>query len=179
MSTLLRSVRSAAVVMTSVATLLVVPAVTTAAHGASALDQPISRTEVLARAQNWTDRNIQYSQTATATGPGGAHSWRTDCSGFVSMAWLISPTGLSAPSTRTLPDAKYTHTIGGKANLKPGDILNWYDHHTVLFEKWANSAHTSIWLYEESNPTDDMNHRTAALSDYASYTALRYDNITG
>jgi hypothetical protein len=178
MSTLLRSLRSAAVIATSVASLLVVPAVTDAAHGASALDQPISRTDVLARAQNWSDRNVPYSQSATATGPGGAHTWRTDCSGFVSMAWLISPTGLSAPTTRSLPSSTYTHDIA-KANLKPGDILNWYDHHTVLFQKWANSGHTSLWLYEEANPSQDMNHRTAPLSDYASYTALRYNNITG
>lgn len=135
----------------------------------------VTRATVISRAQNWMSRNVQYSQTATATGPAGKARYRTDCSGFVSMTWELTPTGLSAPNTTTLKTATYSTKIA-KANLKEGDILDGPGH-VVLFQKWANSAHTTFWLYEEANPTEDMNHRVASLSTYSSYTAYRYNKI--
>lgn len=47
----------------------------------------------------------------------------------------------------------------------------------VLFHKWANTAHTRMWIYEESNPSSDMNHRVVYLSSYSSYTAYKYRYI--
>ena len=49
---------------------------------------PIGRAEMLSRAQNWVDRGITYTQTGTwATDAEGAHTYRRDCSGLVSLAW--------------------------------------------------------------------------------------------
>lgn len=140
------------------------------------LNDPISRADVIARAQNWVDRNIQYSQSATATGPSGVYSWRTDCSGFVSMALKLGPSGLSAPNTTALAGSTYGYNIN-RANMQAGDYLVDAGNHTVLFHKWANAAHTQFWLYEQSNPTSDMNHRVAYLSSYSGYVAKRAHNI--
>ncbi|MEV0841772.1 hypothetical protein AB0I55_19720 [Actinocatenispora sera] len=136
---------------------------------------PITRHEVMLRAHNWMNRNIQYSQGGTATGPKGKVTYRRDCSGFVSMAWKLKPTGMSAPVTTTLSTSKYTHKIA-KKNLKKGDILDSAAH-VVLFEKWANKAHTRILLYEEANPSEDMNHYSAPLSKYSGFKAYRYNKI--
>jgi hypothetical protein len=166
----LRSALATAVLSTAVLT--AGPALTAQA----APNDPISRADVIARAQNWMDRNIQYSQSGTATGPDGVYSWRRDCSGFVSMALKLGPTGLSAPNTTALAGSTYSFGIS-KANMKAGDYLVDAGNHVVLFHKWANTDHTQFWLYEESNPTDDMNHRIANLSTYAGYVARRADTI--
>ncbi|WP_163508909.1 hypothetical protein [Fodinicola acaciae] len=140
-------------------------------------DQPgkyITRAEVIARAENWFARNVPYSQSATATDPDGAHTYRTDCSGFVSMAWHLAKTGLGSPTTVSLPE--YATKIS-KANLKPGDILDDPGHHTVLFAGWADSAHTRFTYYSEGSTATDMNHDTASLSSYSGYDAYRYNKI--
>jgi len=166
----LRSALATAVLSTAVLT--AGPAVTAQA----APNDPISRADIIAHAKNWFDRNIQYSQSGTATGPDGVYSWRRDCSGFISMALKLGPTGLSAPNTTALAGSTYSSGIS-KANLKAGDYLVDPGNHAVLFEKWANTAHTQFWLYEESNPTTDMEHRIASLSTYSGYLARRADNI--
>jgi hypothetical protein len=168
--TVLRSALASAMIATAAV------AVSPAAPAQAAPNDPISRADVIDRAQNWVDRNIQYSQSGTATGPDGVYSWRRDCSGFVSMALKLGPTGLSAPNTTALAGSTYSSGIA-KANMKAGDYLVDAGNHVVLFHKWANADHTQFWLYEESNPTDDMNHRIANLSTYSGYVARRADNI--
>jgi hypothetical protein len=85
---------------------------------------------------------------------------------------------LPAPGPNTTSLAGGTYTVGiAKANLKRGDILVRSGVHTVMFQEWTNAAHTSFRLFELSNPADDMNHRVASLSSYASYTARRARNI--
>ena len=169
-----RSVLRSALATTMIAAAAVT--VAPASPASAAPNDPISRADVIDRAQNWMDRNIQYSQTGTATGPAGTYSWRRDCSGFVSMALKLGPTGLSAPNTSALATSTYSFGIS-RANLKAGDYLVDPGNHVVLFQKWANADHTQFWLYEESNPTSDMNHRIASLSSYAGYLARRANNI--
>jgi len=41
----------------------------------------IGRSTIVARGQDWVDKHVPYNQGATHDG------YRTDCSGFVSMAW--------------------------------------------------------------------------------------------
>lgn len=142
----------------------------------AAPNDPVSRDYVIERAWNWVNRNIQYSQTATATGPGGVYRWRTDCSGFVSMALKLGPTGIYCPNTTRLAGSEYSYGIA-KSNLRRGDYLVDAGNHCVLFHRWANAAHTRFVLFEQSNPTSDMNHREAYLSSYSGYIARRARNI--
>lgn len=151
-------------------------AVGTAPSAHAAPNDPISRSVVIDRAWNWVNRNIQYSQEGTATGPSGTYSWRRDCSGFVSMALKLGPTGLYCPNTSALAGSTYSYGIA-KSNLRPGDYLVDAGNHVVLFHRWADAAHSRFVLFEMSNPTSDMNHREAYLSSYGGYTARRAHNI--
>ena len=65
------------------------------------------------------------------------------------------------------------------ANLKPGDMI-LRNGHVKLFEKWANTAHTSVWIYEEGSTATDMDHETvtiATLKD-GGYLPWKYNKIS-
>jgi cell wall-associated NlpC family hydrolase len=100
---------------------------------------PITRAGVILRAKNWWDRRIPYSQHAYAWDNNHGKQYRTDCSGFVSMAWALT----NSRVTRTL-DAVSTPISW--SSLQPGDMLLHRGHHVQLLEKWANSSHTSMWI---------------------------------
>ena len=48
---------------------------------------PITRDQIMQRAQVWVDQKVPYSQTATKDG------YRQDCSGYVSYCWASSTSG--------------------------------------------------------------------------------------
>lgn len=131
----------------------------------------IKRSTVMDRAWFWEDKNVQYNQSGSYPGPGGKKNYRTDCSGFISMAWELP---VSA-TTWTLGD--YGSVIKDRSTMRRGDALTWPHHHAVLFQKWANSSKTEMWILEEANPSQDMNYRKVARSSYADYTAIRRQNI--
>src|SRR5262245_61516826 len=107
---------------------------------ASTIGGQISRSEVLTRAQDWNNRNVQYCtyDQTTCANEGTPWAWdidhtrlyRPDCSGFVDMAWHLG----ADPNTAGLPSSAYTTQIS-KADLQLGDILDDVpDGHVVLFE---------------------------------------------
>jgi hypothetical protein len=132
---------------------------------------PIKRAKVIARAKNWYSRNVPYSQHAFAWDVNRGKKFRTDCSGFVSMSWALK-------------DSRNTRNLNGVAtrinwsSLKPGDMV-LRNGHVQLFEKWANRAKTSFWIYEEGSTASDMNHYKVALSRSKSggYKPWRYNKI--
>ncbi|MEU0738892.1 NlpC/P60 family protein, partial [Streptomyces sp. NPDC006134] len=101
----------------------------------------ITRSEVIQRAKSWVGIGLDYSWTGSHDG------YRTDCSGYVSMAWRLS----SSLTTDTFAGAGVTTSIS-KADLKPGDALlndaSGANGHVVLFGKWVDSARTSYMGYE-------------------------------
>jgi cell wall-associated NlpC family hydrolase len=105
-----------------------------AAVRTSAAVAPISRTDVLARARGWVDAKVPYSMKAYYGG------YRTDCSGFVSMAWRAD----DSYTTRSL--YLVSHEIA-KDELKPGDALLWRKTygdeigHVRLFGGWLGAGH--------------------------------------
>jgi hypothetical protein len=76
-------------------------------------------------------------------------TYRTDCSGFVSMALGLS----SSLVTSQLASSDYTVALS-KEQLHPGDLLinpgAGGAGHAVLFEKWADGAHNTYWGYEQA-----------------------------
>ncbi|MFJ1967517.1 hypothetical protein ACIO93_02490 [Streptomyces sp. NPDC087903] len=137
----------------------------------------IYRSEVMTRAKNWYTRDVPYNQGASATDIEGDDLYRTDCSGFVSMAWHLT----TSLTTRTLPDVS---TQISKADLRPGDALNYSAEHVVLFTGWKDQDAGTFYYYSESNSNVDMEYGSASLysGDIAgwpasSYVALRYDKI--
>jgi len=149
--------------------LLVAPA----SAQAEGLSNGISRGEVIARAHYWLSENVPYNQGASAADPEG-RAYRTDCSGFVSMAWHLD----QSRTTATLDDVS---TVIAAADLKPGDILLRRDssvQHVVIFEKWANDAHTLANFIAEANTADDMNYYLGVpVSTWSGYTPRRYTKI--
>ncbi|WP_439678993.1 transglycosylase SLT domain-containing protein [Embleya sp. MST-111070] len=109
------------------------------------------RQAILARAKVWTDAHIPYDQGTTKMGlmaDGKTKQYyRTDCSGFVTMAWGVE----AGPTTVTMTGM----TVAIQKNeLTAGDILLDSDAgnsgHVVLFEKWVDDARSSYWAYEEA-----------------------------
>ncbi|MFE5584402.1 hypothetical protein ACFQ87_24245, partial [Kitasatospora sp. NPDC056531] len=147
-----------------------------AASAASSVDGSISRSEIIARAQYWLGKSISYSQNDSYPDADG-RNYRTDCSGYVSMAWHL---GTSA-NTQSLADS-YTTEIS-RSDLKPGDILNSYYNHVILFEKWEDDAHTTFSYYSfGSTPVKHVTGVSIDASEFDShpnseYKALRYKNV--
>lgn len=142
-----------------------------ASHHIGALSGTVSGSTVIARAKVWVDAGVPYSQTHLYQG------YREDCSGFVSMAW-----GLAKPGTTTAGMPKYGKYIN-KSALKKGDVLlnsnPGSQGHVVIFEKWANSAHTSYWAYEESGSKGAV-HRVDPypyFSGYGTFKPFHYNKL--
>ncbi|MFF4651595.1 peptidoglycan-binding protein [Streptomyces sp. NPDC001380] len=106
----------------------------------------LTRAEIVARAARWLDRRIPYSQSRYRDG------YRTDCSGFISMAW-------------DLPDSAWTGNLADfaeripKRELAAGDILLFHNarhpvrgSHVVLFDHWADRSHRAYVGYEQAPP---------------------------
>ncbi len=153
----------------------------TAAHATSSTNGQISRSEILARAQYWYDQraNISYNQGGSYPDQQGA-SYRTDCSGYVDMAWHLG----SGPNTDGL--VGYSNAISFD-DLKPGDILD-SSPHVILFEKWDDSSHQTFDYY--SFGSTPVKHVTGATrtgdtagsglfrsTAVSAYTPRRYTNV--
>jgi hypothetical protein len=130
----------------------------------------ITRAKVIANAKTWhphTSSRVPYSQSKTHGG------YRTDCSGYASMALALGKPGLN---TVGLAKSSVTTKIS-MSKLKQGDLIidatgDSSSRHVVIFEKWANSKHTSYWEYEQRGSYGtDHRTRTYGLSSGSQYHA--------
>lgn len=99
----------------------------------------ISRDTIISRAQRWVDLGIPYSQTSRFEG------YRQDCSGFVSMAWVLPTPG------RTTRDLAQVCVPITKDQLQPGDILLKPGSHVAIFAGWVDPERTRWRSLEQSN----------------------------
>ncbi len=128
----------------------------------------------MTRAESWSRARVGYSTVRSFTNRYG--TYRRDCSGFVSMAWALG----SSYSTWTLP--RVTHRIT-KAVLRRGDILlhrpsSGYGH-VVIFDRWANRAHSAYVAYEQTPDTGDKHHTLPYpyYRDHGTYTPYRRNGV--
>ncbi len=130
---------------------------------------PTARDNIITRAHIWLDANggkgVPYSQDVKRGG------YRTDCSGYVSMVFQYPKGEWGGPNTQALAGSAYTHKIT-MAGLKKGDLVidafgSNTTRHVVIFEKWANTAHTSYWSYEQRGTygTSHVKHSYGIGSD--------------
>ncbi|MET7297444.1 hypothetical protein [Embleya sp. NPDC005575] len=141
----------------------------------------ISRAEVLERAEDWYDRDVQYDQGAKAADPEGAHDYRTDCSGMVAMAWHLPSTDFN---TDSLDRPSVTNRIE-RDDLLRGDALDDTDDgHVVIFTGWVSRDAGTFTYIHLANPTSDMVKGTGSFAGpmlaghpTANYFALRYNRI--
>lgn len=136
----------------------------------------ITRATVLSRAKTWhphTSSRIPYSQSRTHGG------YRTDCSGYASMALALGKPGAN---TVGLASSSISKRISMSA-LKAGDLIidstgDSNTRHVVIFVKWANSKHTSYWEYEQRGSYGtDYRTRTYGLSSGSQYHAYQPKKI--
>lgn len=140
---------------------------------------PSARDQIITRAHIWLDANngdgVPYSQTTKRGG------YRTDCSGYVSMVFQYPKGEWGGPNTQALAGSAYTHKIAMK-NLKKGDLVidafgTSTTRHVVIFQKWANSDHTSYWSFEQRGTygTTHMKHNYGLVND--DYDAYRPNKL--
>jgi hypothetical protein len=125
----------------------------------------------LARARAWVDAKVTYSMEAYYGG------YRTDCSGFVSMAWRAD----DSYTTRSL--YLVSREIA-KGELLSGDALLWRKTygdeigHVRLFGGWLDAGHERYWVYEQAASAG-----SAVRSEYSwletaeSYRPIRYEHV--
>ncbi|WP_329561194.1 hypothetical protein [Kitasatospora sp. NBC_01266] len=118
----------------------------------------VTRSAEIQRARSWltADRGkpVPYSQTRR-----WSDGYRQDCSGFASMALRLGSPG---PNTVALVKS-YTVPMR-MADLRQGDLVikansnSSDERHVVLFDGWANAAHTSYWTYEQAGESGTRRH---------------------
>ena len=167
-----RGARPAVLALVCLVAAALVPAT---AHAASARGGPISRAEVIWRAQQWVDRQPgPYDQGGYSPGPDGDYHYRRDCSGYVAMAWHLD----ANPWTGSLPG--FSREIP-RADLRPGDILNSHWHHVILFHQWTDDRGGFSYYTFGSTPVRRLraNIHDAYIDGRpnAEYKALRYTKI--
>ncbi|GFF38193.1 uncharacterized protein YraJ [Aspergillus udagawae] len=108
--------------------------------GNSDYNGKITRKEIISRGQYWVSRHIPYSMNKVYPDPNG-RKYRTDCSGFVSMALHANSPGYS---TVSLPEIAKPISWD---DLKPGDLVGTLGPgtggaagHVTLFLSWADSS---------------------------------------
>ncbi|NKE61030.1 NlpC/P60 family protein [Lentzea sp. PSKA42] len=106
--------------------------------------------EILARAASWS--SVPYSQTGFHTNEYG--TYRTDCSGFASMAWGLPGRPLDPHGGLNSVELAGISRQIDKNDLLPGDLLidARGDHtarHVTIFVSWADPARGRYWTYEQ------------------------------
>jgi len=122
------------------------------------------RATAIQRGFSWLDANVPYSQSKSYKG------YRTDCSGFVSMAWSLGTSyntasfmGGSAPVRRVEWDA-----------MMPADAFG-KNGHIMMFLGWNDAAHSGACVLEQASTASDMQFRVRSASSLKSqgYKGLR------
>lgn len=141
----------------------------------SSVGGPVTRQEILDRARHWSNQGVPYSMQAYTNDANGK-SYRTDCSGLVSMALHLP----NSESTVTLPGA--VHPIN-KDDLKPGDIVGnlgpgtaGAGGHVMIFNGWVDESRTQFRTIEETPPRAVEKVQTWGSAPYTS-SAWRYNNL--
>lgn len=144
---------------------------------------PITRQLVVERALSWADDGVPYSQSdyfpASAPRSGVGHSYRQDCSGFVSMAWDLpssAVTGDFVSSSSSIDTA-----LASWDQLQPGDLLG-VSGHTILFLGWsANDAGRHRYFDMVSEATSGTSASVQRSQDrqgyWSPYLPFRYDHV--
>ncbi|MFD5461594.1 hypothetical protein ACFWIQ_02040 [Kitasatospora sp. NPDC127059] len=168
-STFVRTAIATSLAAAAAVSLLSVTGTTAQAVGTSSVNGPISRDEIIARAQNWVDQAVPYSQSVWHSDSNG--SYRQDCSGLVSMAWHLDTSRV----TSTLDDV--STPLGSLDDLRPGDMIDNIKTHVVLFTGWTDGSHTTANIIEEPKPGLTARRNTYSRSYLVnnSYLPFRYD----
>jgi hypothetical protein len=131
------------------------------------------RRTAIERGFGWLDAQVPYSQSAYRA------SYRTDCSGFVSMCWQL---GTSYTTADFASGGGKSELIGSYSKLLPGDALVHRSNgsgHIVLFLGWNDAAHSAACVLEQASTASDMQFRARTSSSLTAggYKAIRADKL--
>ncbi len=131
------------------------------------------RATAVKRAFSWWDAQVPYSQSRYHGG------YRTDCSGFISMAWQL---GTSYTTASFVSGGGESFLLGSYDKLVPGDALVRRSNgagHIVMFLGWNNAAKTSACVIEQNSTALDMEFGTRTTSSLraSGYKAIRADKF--
>lgn len=136
----------------------------------------ISHQQILERAKSWV--GVTYNGHAQHRNRFG--SYRSDCSGLISMAWGLPSPGLS---TRTL------HTVARRlastSDLKAGDLLLYGGKHAVLFNGWTDREAGTFTFFSHQLPGTKAGLRHGSMRGSVdgqpawNYTPYRYRGVVG
>jgi hypothetical protein len=130
---------------------------------------PMTRADMLSRSTTWLQARVPYSQSACHRNQHG--SFRTDCSGYLSMVWGLK----HSYTTDTLHQV--SHTIA-RGDLRPGDALNRSGEHVAMFLAWEDAAKTRPRVREQAGPDGAPTvERVWSAATANTYTPIRYDNV--
>lgn len=142
--------------------------------GSSSYEGKISRKEIISRGEFWVSRHVPYSMNAEYPDPNG-RKYRTDCSGFVSMALHAYSPGYN---TVSLPDI--AKPISWE-DLQPGDLVGTLGPgtggaagHVTLFHSWADSSHKEYNTLECRGTYGCVAYKRAVGWKDGSFTAKPY-----
>ena len=133
------------------------------------------RRTAIERGFGWLDAQVPYSQSAYKA------SYRTDCSGFVSMCWQL---GTSYTTADFSAGGGKSGPIGAYSKLLPGDALVRRSNgagHIVLFLGWNDSSHSAACVLELASTASDMQFRARSASSLTAggFKAIRADKFDG
>jgi hypothetical protein len=123
-------------------------------------------------------RNAILSRAASLLGlryvwGGNSTSNGMDCSAYVSWVWGTSRWSTDSIWNVSFPIAKEDLRAGDAMNLTTGRDPQRLGH-IRIFEAWANTQHTAMWVYEETPPR--VVHRVVAYD--AKYQPIRLAGLS-
>lgn len=162
----------------------------------------VSRSWVLDRAKVWVSAKVPYSQKRSATvegslvptsTPGHLYvGYRTDCSGFVSMAYNLR-TKSGAPYSLSTATLRPRLTRIAKDDLLPGDVILRPNDlvidgkrvaygHVVIFGGWTDSTRAYYVGYHESSSRrgavrTTIRYGVSGFGSEAGFAPYRYSAI--
>lgn len=157
------------------------------AVGADAIPYTVRSGPMMARAERWFESDLVYDQDACYGADGYAHTdwqgvlggchlpyYRTDCSGFVSMAWDL-PVSYATPRVGLEHDLMDVARVIRKDELSEGDALLAMGKHVRLFQHWTDAARTTYLAYDfGATPVKHQVYVWSAPGEY-DYTPIRYE----
>ena len=84
-----------------------------------------SRGDAITRGFGWYDDKVPFNKAATHD------TYRTDCSGFVSMCWQLGAPGKTTSTLGT--SGSGSAKLSSYEDLVPADALVWPGHHSMIF----------------------------------------------
>lgn len=136
----------------------------------------ITRAEVLQRAQTWVDQQVGYSMWNYHPDPDGV-LYRTDCSGFVSMAYRLGESYSTVTLGTQLTWIPKEELRLGDAVGNLGEGTGGANGHIVLFNGWTDETQTSFHTIEERGDAGAIKGVRTWGSDQYTQNAWRYNHI--